>query len=269
VLGSGSSGNCTLVEAGAQGTRVLVDAGLSAREMGERLCSAGVDPASLDAILISHEHSDHARGAALFSRKWGVRLMGSRGTYTALGLEEIGTAGYDVLEPLQDRVIGALTVRPLPVPHDAAGPLAFVLSCGDASIGHATDLGHLQRGLVESFRACDAVLMESNYDAGLLRDGDYPWSVKARILGAWGHLSNDDVGRFLAQGLGEACRTVVLAHLSQNNNHPELVRMNAEQALSRRGRSEVKLALTTSEGTDWMEVASPQAPRGPKQMRLF
>jgi len=268
VLGSGSSGNTTLVE--AQGTRVLIDAGLSAREMGERLESSGVDPASLAAVLVSHEHNDHARGAAAFSRRWGVRLMGSRGTHAALGLEEAEIAGYDVLEPNQVRQVGALTVRPLPVPHDAAGPLAFVLTCGEASVGHATDLGHLQRGLVEAFRACDAVLIESNYDPGLLRDGSYPWSVKARILGAWGHLSNDDIGRYLAQGLGEACRTVVLAHISQNNNHPELVRMTAEQALQRRGRSEVKLALTTAEGTDWLEVEPPPgAPRPAKQLRLF
>ncbi len=268
MLGSGSSGNTTLVE--AQGTRVLIDAGLSAREMGERLESAGVDPGSLAAVLISHEHNDHARGAAAFSRRWGVRLMGSRGTRTALGLEEADIAGYDVLEPGQPCPVGALTVRPLAVPHDAAGPLAFVLSCGDTAMGHATDLGHLQRGLVEAFRTCDAVLIESNYDAGLLRDGSYPWSVKARILGAWGHLSNDDIGRYLAQGLGEACRTVVLAHLSQNNNHPELVRMTAEQALQRRGRSEVKLALTTADGTDWLDVTPPAgAPRSPKQLRLF
>src|SRR4029078_288198 len=168
--------------------------------------------------------------------------MSSRGTFAALGLAEEEIAGYDVLEPGQPRAVGALTVRPVPVAHDAAGPLAFVLTCGEVSIGHATDLGHLQRGLVEAFRSCDAVLIESNYDPGLLRDGNYPWSLKARLLGAWGHLSNDDIGRYLAQGLGEGCRTVVLAHLSQNNNHPELVRMMAEQALQRRGRSEVKLA---------------------------
>jgi phosphoribosyl 1,2-cyclic phosphodiesterase len=268
VLGSGSSGNTTLVE--AQGTRLLVDAGLSCREMGERLESAGVDPATLSAVLVSHEHQDHARGAAAFSRRWGVRLMGSRGTRAALSLPDGDIAGYDVLEPNQVRQVGAITVRPLPVPHDAAAPFAFVLSCGDTAIGHATDLGHLQRGLVEAFRACDAVLIESNYDPGMLRDGSYPWSVKARILGAWGHLSNDDIGRYLAQGLGEACRTVVLAHLSQNNNHPELVRMTAEQALRRRGRSEVKLTLTTAEGTDWLDVEPPPgAPRAAKQLRLF
>jgi phosphoribosyl 1,2-cyclic phosphodiesterase len=254
----------------AQDTRVLIDAGLSAREMEERLGSAGVDPTSLAAILISHEHNDHAKGAAVFSRRWGVRLMGSRGTFAALGLAEAEIPAYEVLEPGQPRAVGALTVRPLPVPHDAAGPLAFVLTCGEVSIGHATDLGHLQRGLVEAFRACDAVLIESNYDAGLLRDGNYPWSVKARILGAWGHLSNDDIGRYLAQGLGEGCRTVVLAHLSQNNNHPELVRMTAEQALQRRGRSEVKVALTTSDGTGWLDATPPAgAPRAARQLRLF
>ena len=268
MLGSGSSGNTTLVE--AQGTRLLVDAGLSCREMGERLDSSGVDPASLAAVLVSHEHQDHARSAAAFSRRWGVRLMGSAGTYAALGLDQAEIAGYDVLEPNREVAIGAITVRPLPVPHDASGPLAFVLSCGDTAIGHATDLGHLQRGLVEAFRACDAVLIESNYDAGLLREGSYPWSVKARILGAWGHLSNDDIGRYLAQGLGEACRTVVLAHISQNNNHPELVRMTAEQALQRRGRSEVALTLTTPEGTGWLEVEPPAgASRAAKQLRLF
>lgn len=254
----------------AQGTRILIDAGLSAREMAERLDSAGVDPCSLAAVLVSHEHNDHSRGAAAFSRRWGVRLMGSRGTRAALELEEPDIAGFDVLEPGKTSPVGDFAVRPLPVPHDAAGPLAFVVTCGDVSLGHATDLGHLQRGLVEAFRACDAVLMESNYDPGLLREGSYPWSVKTRILGAWGHLSNEDVGRYLAQGLGEACRTVVLAHLSQNNNHPELVRMTAEQALKVRGRSEVRLELTGAEGTDWFEVAPPAgAPRGPKQLSLF
>jgi phosphoribosyl 1,2-cyclic phosphodiesterase len=239
--------------------------------MEERLQSAGVDPASVAAVLVSHEHNDHSKGAAVFSRRWGVRLMGSRGTCAALGLGEgADIAGYDVLEPGKPREVGALTVRPLPVPHDAAGPLAFILTCGDVSIGHATDLGHLQRGLVEAFRGCDAVLIESNYDPGLLRDGNYPWSVKARILGAWGHLSNEDIGRYLAQGLGEGCRTVVLAHLSQNNNHPELVRMTAEQALQRRGRSEVKVELTTSEGTGWLDATPPPgAPRTARQLRLF
>jgi phosphoribosyl 1,2-cyclic phosphodiesterase len=229
-----------------------------------------VDPASLAAIVLSHEHQDHARGAVSFSRKWGMRICGSRGTYAAAGLGAEDIAGYDVLEAGVPRTIGAMTVVGVPLPHDAAGPLAFVVSSGERSLGHATDFGHVNKRLVDGFRRCDAVLVESNYDPGLLRDGSYPWSVKERIFGAYGHLSNQDTARYLAQGLGESCRVVVLAHLSQNTNHPELARQAAEEALARRGRTEVRLEITGAEGTGWIEVGrSPETDRGPRQMRLF
>jgi phosphoribosyl 1,2-cyclic phosphodiesterase len=269
VLGSGSSGNATLVE--AQGTRLLIDAGLGPRILAERLQSAGVDPSSLDAIIVSHEHGDHAGGAALFAGKWGMRLCGSRGTYAAaaFGAEEI--PGYDVMQPGAALAIGALTVTAVAVPHDAAEPLAFVISADGDCLGHVTDIGHVSRGLVEAFRRCDAILMESNYDPAMLRDSAYPWSLKERILGPHGHLSNGDVARYLGDGLGESCRTVVLAHLSQKNNHPELARMAAEESLRRRGRTEVRLELTDAEGTDWMEVrpSRPNGHRRPGQLRLF
>ena len=125
--------------------------------------------------------------------------------------------------------------------------------------------------MVEAFRPCDALLMESNYDAAMLRDGPYPWSLKERILGPLGHVSNDDVARYLGNGLGESCRTVVLAHLSQKNNHPEVARMAAEVALHRRGRTEVQLELTSPEGTGWIGVSTPRPEAcGPlRQLRLF
>jgi phosphoribosyl 1,2-cyclic phosphodiesterase len=269
VLGSGSSGNATLVE--AQGTRVLLDAGLGPRELAERLESAGVDPASIAAVFLSHEHGDHARGAASFSRKWGVRLAGTRGTYAAAGLGAETIAGYDVLEAGGSRVVGALSVRAVPVPHDGAEPVAFVVSWGGACFGHATDLGHVNRGLVEAFRPCQAVLIESNYEPVMLRDGPYPWSLKERILGGRGHLSNADVARYLAGGLGVACRRVTLAHLSQKNNHPEVALATAETGLVRGGRSEVRVTLSDAQGTDWIAVeAAEGAPRsGPQQLRLF
>jgi phosphoribosyl 1,2-cyclic phosphodiesterase len=269
VLGSGSSGNATLVE--AEGGRLLIDAGLGSRELAERVQSAGIDPASLSAILLSHEHNDHARGAASFSRKWGVRLAGSRGTYAAAGLGAEEIAGYDVLEPLVARPLGPFMVRGLPVPHDAAGPMAFVVSCPAGALGHATDFGHLNRSLVDGFRGCDAVLIESNYDPGMLRDGPYPWSLKARISGGYGHLSNQDTARFLEAGLGEPCRAVVLAHLSETNNHPEVARLTAETALRKRGRAEVRLEICGREGTDWFDIGAMPAPqpKGPRQLRLF
>jgi phosphoribosyl 1,2-cyclic phosphodiesterase len=269
VLGSGSSGNTTLVE--GDGTRILIDAGLGPRELAERLSAVGVDAASIAAVFVSHEHGDHSRGAAGFSRKWGVRLCGSSGTYAAVGLGAAEIEGYDVLEPGVPRRVGSLIVEGVPVPHDAAAPLAFVVTCDGRSLGHATDFGHIGRGLAQAFRRCDAVLVESNYDPDMLRDGPYPWSLKQRILSGYGHLSNLDTARYLGRDLGEACRVVVLAHLSQQNNHPEVAMMAAETALRRRGRTEVRLEVTGPEGTDWLEVGAlhPPAKTAPKQLRLF
>jgi phosphoribosyl 1,2-cyclic phosphodiesterase len=248
---------------------VLLDAGLGSRQLAERLVSAGVDPERLDAVFVTHEHGDHARGARAFSARFGVPLVGTRGTFLAAGWDGEKLAGYETISAGETRSIGRLLVKALPVPHDAAGPLAFVVSCGGASLGHATDLGHLGRRLVEVFQGCDALLVESNYDPAMLRNGPYPWSLKDRIASPRGHLSNGDVARYLSDGMGVACRSVVLAHLSQTNNHAELVRMSAEQALSRRGRSEVELTITDADGTGWIDVAPSPEPSGAKQLRLF
>jgi phosphoribosyl 1,2-cyclic phosphodiesterase len=269
VLGSGSTGNATLVEGG--GARVLVDAGLGPRQLGERLASAGVDPASIDAVLVSHEHADHARGATAFVARWGMPLAGTRGTYRAARFEATELPGYVRIEAGQTRAFARLEVRSVAVPHDAAAPVAFVLSAGGVSFGHATDIGHLGRGLVEALDPCDAVLLESNYDPAMLRDGPYPWALKERILGPLGHLSNGDVACFLEERLGEACRRVVLAHLSQKNNHPELALLAAQEALRRGGRRDVALTLAGAEGTGWIAVrlARGAPPPGDPQMRLF
>jgi len=268
VIGSGSGGNATLVE--AESTRILIDAGLGPRELAERLQSAGVDPASLHAVFLTHEHGDHAKGAASFSRKWGVRLAGTRGTYAALGLGAATIAGYDVVRAGEPRGAGALRVAAVRVPHDAAEPVAFVVTWSGRSLGHATDLGHLSRELAGAFRCCDALLVESNYDPAMLRDGPYPWSLKERILSPVGHLSNGDVARYLAESLGEPCGRVVLAHLSQNNNHPELAEMAADVALRRRGRTEVELTVSGPDGTGWLEVGLPDPPSEPhRQLKLF
>jgi phosphoribosyl 1,2-cyclic phosphodiesterase len=269
VLGSGSTGNATLVETSA--TRVLLDAGLGPRILAERLDSVGVDPASVDAVFVSHEHGDHASGAAAFVSKWGMKLCGSRGTYAAAGFGAEDIPGYEVMQAGATVTVADVTVTAVAAPHDAAEPLAFVVSAGTLSLGHVTDIGHLSRGLVEALRRCDALLMESNYDPALLRDGAYPWSLKERILGPYGHLSNGDVARYLRDGLGDSCRTVVLAHLSQKCNHPELARMSAEESLRRRGRTEVRLELTGPEGTDWIDVRAPgpNSNNRPGQLRLF
>ena len=269
LLGSGSEGNSTLVEGG--GARILLDAGLGPRQLAERLQSAGVDPADLDAVFVSHEHGDHARGAAAFSRRWGVPLVGTRGTFVAAGFAKTRIARYDNVVAGETRTIRRLVVKTIAVPHDAAAPLAFVVSSATVSFGHATDLGHLSRALVEALRGCDALLVESNYDPALLRDGPYPWSLKERILGPYGHLSNADVGRLLEKGLGPRCRRVVLAHLSRKNNHPELALMTSEEALARARRGDVRVTLAAPDGTGWIGAGPARKAAVPaqRQLRLF
>jgi phosphoribosyl 1,2-cyclic phosphodiesterase len=272
VLGSGSTGNATLVEGG--GARVLVDAGLGPRQLQERLVSAGVDPASIDRVLLSHEHGDHARGAIAFSCRWGMPLAGTRGTWQAAGYGAETLPGYDRFEPGETLRTGELEILAVALPHDAAGPVAFVISTGGVSFGHATDLGHLSRGLVRAFEGCHAVLLESNYDPAMLRDGPYPWALKERILGPLGHLSNGDASRYLSGGLGESCRHVILAHLSQQNNHPELAGLSAEEALARGRRRGIALTVAAAAGTDWIEVralgrTSARTSPGAGQLRLF
>jgi len=269
VLGSGSTGNATVVEGG--GVRILVDAGLGPRQLQERLGSAGVDPATIDIVLLSHEHGDHARGAAAFVSKWGMPLAGTQGTWQAAGFGAVDLPGYEVLEPGETLRLGDLTVRTVAVPHDAAGPVAFVVSADGVSFGHATDLGHLSSDLVGALRGCHTVLLESNFDPAMLRDGPYPWSLKERILGPLGHLSNGDVGRYLERGLGNECRQVVLAHLSQKNNHPDLALLTAEEALQRGGRDQTSVTLAASGGTDWIRVQAGAEAADPEtgQLRLF
>ncbi len=267
VLGSGSTGNATLVE--SNGTRILLDVGIGPKQLARRLEACEIEHDSIALAFLSHEHGDHSRGARSFSRRHGVRIAATRGTLSALSLEDDDArlAGCEEIVSGRPVRVGSLTVTGVSVPHDAAEPLAFVVSNGTTRVGHATDLGHLVRGVTEAFRPCDALLIESNYDAAMLREGPYPWSLKQRIQSPWGHLSNDDVARYLRRELGSSCRQVLLAHLSRTNNHPEVALMAAEAALQ--SRDDVDLTLCDPEGTDWIEVqaAPSREPRG--QLSLF
>ena len=164
-----------------------------------------------------------------------------------------------------------MTVKCLAVPHDAAGPLAFVVSCGGASIGHATDLGHLGRRLVEAMSGCDALLVESNYDPAMLRDGPYPWSLKERILGPLGHLANGDVGRLLETGTRPALPQGGARPPLAQEQPPRAGAMAAEEALSRARRGDVRVTLAAPDGTGWISVGAPRkaAAQGEGQLRLF
>jgi phosphoribosyl 1,2-cyclic phosphodiesterase len=313
VLASGSKGNSTIVCGGR--THILVDAGLSCRELFRRMKLAGEDPATLDAIVITHEHQDHINGLAITARKLGIPVYFTEATHRAWmrwltprrqmtytqwlelcrkqaaereaepeavtlqastddgdpeeaevdclpdtagspqsasadpntatvtaddqASAEIPTLKRDPTwlpaveyfragEPFS---IGDIAFSPFTIPHDAADPVGFVLSSEGVRMGFATDLGYIPPNVKEQLRALDLLLLESNHDLEMLRDGPYPWSVKQRVLSRVGHLSNDATAEFLSTAYDGQAAYVILAHLSENNNLPELARVAAERAL--------------------------------------
>lgn len=246
-LGSGSHGNTTLVEFGER--RVLVDAGLAARTLASRLTALQIPPTSIQALLLSHEHHDHARGAERFSRSYGVRVWCPRVTLEALDLSPVHLAGWGPLEPgRKTEIVPGIIVDPFVVPHDAVCPLGFVLEGEGGRVGIATDLGQATTLVVQRLRGCQLLLIESNHDDDLLLRGRYPWSLKQRVGGRLGHLSNDEAADLVHRTVDPGCRGVVLAHLSERNNTPQLAREATRRALRRGGRADVPLHVAPARG---------------------
>jgi len=305
VLASGSKGNCTVLSGGR--TRILVDAGLSCRELFRRMQLAGEEPATLNAIVITHEHQDHVNGLAVSARKLGIPVYFTEATHRAwmrwlsprrqmsyaqwlvmirkqaaerqaepeaqendpqtdpdeADVENsvpsaASTSSDPDLDPASDPAggrppslkdeptwlpaieyfqagqpfsIGDICISPFTIPHDAADPVGFVFSSEGVRLGFATDLGYIPPNVREQLRDLDLLLLESNHDLEMLRDGPYPWSVKQRVLSRVGHLSNDAASEFLAADYDGQATYIILGHLSENNNLPELARVAAERAL--------------------------------------
>lgn len=224
VLGSGSSGNAILVE-GPRGY-VLVDAGFSWREIKVRAKRAGFELGGIDALVLTHEHADHIRGLRTLYRR-GTTIVASPGTLAALGHR------FRRAIPLDGEVeLSGLRIAPFPVPHDAAAPRGLVLRNGETRLGIATDLGEVTDLVLEKLAGCNALVFEANHDLEMLLSGPYPWSLKLRILGPFGHLSNDAAGEALA-GLSEGAGAIFLAHLSQENNRPDLALETVARYLDR------------------------------------
>ncbi len=289
VLASGSRGNSTVVSAGR--TRILVDAGLSCRELFRRLRLVGEDPASLNAIVITHEHQDHVGGVAVTARKLGIPVYFTEATHRAWmrwlaprkqmsyaqwleqtrkqreeretevvvqeeeaeesveeTLESVAAAAsatsvkedpawlpaVEYFKPGEVFCIGDIDLEPFTIPHDAADPVGFLLKTEGLRIGYATDLGYIPPNVKAALAGVDLLMLESNHDLEMLRDGPYPWAVKQRVLSRVGHLSNEATAEFLAQEYDGQAAWVILAHLSENNNLPELAKVAADRALSAR-----------------------------------
>ncbi len=270
VLGSGSTGNAVLLV--ANGTRVLVDAGLSAREVARRMSLLGEDPNSLDGILITHEHGDHAGGLRVLMKDLDCPVFMSAKTREAYVGERRNVANDEPrkrLCALRDRMveidsgrdfcIGAIDFHPFTVPHDAVDNFGFTATHDGVKVATAMDFGRITTLMTERLRGCAAIVIESNHSRDMLKTVEqYPWELKQRILSRLGHLSNEDVAEWLLDGFDGQARHIVLAHLSQRANNPYLAKITAESALRERsplfaGDTEITLSFP-KEPTAWIEV---------------
>jgi phosphoribosyl 1,2-cyclic phosphodiesterase len=250
-LGSGSSGNATVIQArcGSQLVHLLVDCGLGIRELDKRLGAAGMMADQIDAIFITHEHGDHIGCARQLAVRERIPVYMSAGTYAAVG--EPALHGLLRLAADGEAIeIGSLQVRPFTVPHDAREPLQLTCTDGDARLGVLTDLGHTTAHVVQQLTGCGTLLLECNHDEAMLAAGAYPAFLKKRVGGAWGHLANSAAAALAQLLLAGGLRQVLAAHLSEQNNKPELVRQALAAALAC-GPEDIHVADGPS-GSGWM-----------------
>jgi len=239
-LGSGSTGNATLVEGsdGLKTTRLLVDCGFGLKDLDARLSRAGLSPDQIDGVFVTHEHGDHIGCARQFAQRNQKQVWMSPGTHAALGNPDF--KGF--LRLAQDGVtidLGGIQIQPFTVPHDAREPLQLTCTDGSHRLGILTDLGHATNHVLEHLAQCEALLLECNHEADLLARSAYPPSLKKRVGGSFGHLSNQQASE-IARAVAHPClKTVVAAHLSQQNNHPDLARA----------------ALCLALGCEWGDIA--------------
>ncbi len=236
ILASGSAGNSALIRSG--NTTLLIDAGLSARRLRERLTACNVRPEALDGILLTHEHGDHTGALKVLCARAEIPIYANRMTATALGhlathknWRYFSSAAFS---------IGDLTIESFPVPHDAVEPVGFLVHQGESSFGLVTDLGHATPAICDRLRQVDALFIETNYDDDLLtRDLRRPWSVKQRILSQHGHLSNNAAAEIVAEVITDRLRRVLIGHLSRDCNTPELATNAITKALAAKGCSDI------------------------------
>lgn len=272
-LGSGSAGNAYYFE--SDGTSILVDAGFGPRETRKRLELVGRDIELLRAIVITHEHYDHIRGAERIARKYGIPIYLTRGTLDASSIDRRQTNLF-VFENNSTFTIGELNIHARRTLHDAADPACFVIEARDGTrVGIASDLGHVDEGVVQHLGECDGLFFEANHDLDMLRMGTYPWSLKRRIMSRFGHLSNDDSMYAVQRMLGSELKTLCMIHLSEKNNHESIVRDLATRLLQRNG-VQLELGIARqSQPTGMFEIKRRGGPRRPmiraagSQMALF
>ena len=246
ILGSGSGGNCAYVE--TSGTRLLIDAGFSSRQIRQRLASVGRTPESLDGILITHEHSDHIQGLATLQARTRIPIYCNRLTREAMEHQQQARFDCRMFGTGESFEIGDLQVDTFPVPHDANDPVGFLIRTSDGNMAFLTDLGHATKLVVERIRTANVLLLEANHDLKLLQeDTRRPWSVKQRILSRHGHLSNDAAADLAERIVSPELRHLYLGHLSRDCNRPELAYHAVSERLRSLGAHHVRIESTSQD----------------------
>lgn len=219
-LASGSSGNSTYI--GNDNTNILIDAGVSGIKIENALKSINVSPKNIDAIFITHEHSDHIIGVGVLSRRYDIPIYATENTWQRMNIGKIKYTNKNVIYIDENCIINDIVITPFAIPHDASLPVGYNIFYNNQKITLATDLGHINDNIISKLKDTNVLLLESNHDVELLKNGSYPYRLKQRILGDYGHLSNESCAKLLIKVLSDKLKHVYLGHLSKDNNTPSL-----------------------------------------------
>lgn len=242
VLGSGSRGNATFISAG--NTSILIDAGLSGLEVRRRLAAIGEDFSKLTAILVTHEHRDHISGVPVLSRKGRLPVFANAATYKSAGSNLNGIFAFREFDTGVSFCFQELEIHPFSISHDTADPVGFVVSDGRVSCGYCTDIGMVSSLVRHRLAGCQGLVLESNHDLEILKNGPYPPFLKQRVRGKQGHLANDDAALLVRELVRHGLRQVVLAHLSEINNRPEIALATVNRLLDNGGETAERPLVT-------------------------
>lgn len=253
VLSSGSKANCTFLECGS--TRILIDCGLSGTQAEKRLLELGIDPSTLSALLVTHEHSDHIHGVHTISRRYKIPVYANRDTAKFLGKTH-GVIEIKTGEPFVHQQLG---ISPFSIVHDAVDPVGYVIRSEGLKFGQATDLGKVTPLVRDALTGCNALVLESNHDPIMLQECDYPWELKQRIASTHGHLSNHEAGGLLLEILHSELLHVVLGHLSENSNTPELAHQTVSNYITQGSSGAIRnlVCACIARQTPLFEVGEP------------
>lgn len=241
-IASGSSGNCIFI--GTENTKILIDAGISGKKIEKALEDINICLTDIDAILVTHEHSDHIDGVGIISRRYNIPVYATNGTWENM-LHKVGKIpkiNKNLIYPNEKFILNDLCIYPFPVPHDAKEPICYSVFYKNYKISILTDLGHITKDVIENIKHCNILFVESNHDVNMIKNSSYPYILKQRILGKYGHISNETAGQLLACVINDKLENVFLGHLSKENNTPDLAYLTVTSILDEFG---IKVDLHT------------------------